>query len=130
MTNRSRRVTMYVYLSSKASAFYPENTATDFTIQLPWVISDVHECGVVEVRLTTVPRDPLFVCSELCVESITDSKTLPILRRIGQKIFHANFVTFVQLRAQSFDKIRIYICKESGEKANFPGETQITLHLR
>ena len=129
-TQSSREVIMYVYLSSKPSALYPENTAADFTIQLPRTIADVHECGVVEVRLPTVPRAPLFVCFDLCVESITNSTTLPVLRRIGQKIFLANFVTYVPLRVQNLDTIRLYIRKETGEKVNFPGETKITLHIR
>lgn len=121
---------MYIYLSSKSSAHYPENTAADFTVQLPKNISGVKDCGVVEVKLPVVPKSPLFICTDLCVESITNSKTLPVLRQLGQKTFLPSFITYVPLRVQSFDTIRIYICKESGEKATFAGETKVTLHLR
>lgn len=121
---------MYLYLSSKPSVSYPDNTAADFTIQLPRTISDVKECGVVEVKLPSTPQKTLFLCSELCVESITNSRTLPILRRVGQKTFSPNFITYIPLRAYSFDTLRLYICKESGEPANLIGETKVTLHLR
>ena len=121
---------MYVYLSSKPSEHYPENTATDFTVQLPKTISGVKECGVVEVGLPIAPRSPLFVCTDLCEESITNNKTLPVLRRVSQKNFFPSFITYAPLRVQNFDTVRIYICKETGEKVNFIGETKLTLHLR
>lgn len=121
---------MYIYLSSKTSAQYPENTASDFTIQLPTNISGVKECGAVEVKLPVVPKTPLFICTDLCVESITNSKTLPVLRRLAQKTLLPSFITYIPLRAQSFDTIRVYICKESGEATTFAGETRVTLHLR
>lgn len=121
---------MYVYISSKPSVYYPENTAGDFTIQLPRTVSDVQECGIVEVRLPTVPQKPLFLCSEICVESIINNHTLPVLRRLGQKIVLPSIITYIPLRVQSFDTIHFYLCKESGEKVNIVGETQITLHLK
>lgn len=121
---------MYAYLSSKPSAHYPENTAGDFTIQLPRTVSGVQECGIVEVKLPTVPQKPLFLCSDICVESITNNQTLPVLRRLGQKLSLPSIITYVPLRGQSFDTIYFYICKESGEKANLVGETQITLHFK
>ena len=121
---------MYVYLSSKPSEQYPENTATDFTVQLPRSISCVEECAVVEVRLPSTPPKPLFVCTSLCGDSIVNSHSLPVLRRVAIKTFIPSFVTYVPLRVQSFDTIRVYICKESGDQATITGETTVTLHLQ
>lgn len=121
---------MYVYLTSEPSRHYPENTGVDFTAQLPFAISDVQECGVVEVRLPSGPRKPYFLCCDLCVESITNSKTLPVLTRVGQKTFLPSFVTYTPLRVQSFNTIRLYLCTESGEQADLTGVTRVTLHLK
>jgi len=121
---------MYLYLSSTPSTHNPDNTATDFTIQLPRTVSGVKECGIIEVKLATVPQKPLFVCCDLCVESITNNRELPVLRRVAQKSFLPSFSTYVSLRVQSFDTLRLYICKESGEPANLSGETRVTLHVR
>jgi hypothetical protein len=121
---------MYLYLSNQLSAQYPENTAADFTVQLPTTISGVKECGVVEIKLAVAPPKPLFLCSDLCEESIINSKTLPVLRRVAQKTFVPSIITYVPLRLQSFDTLRLYIRKESGEQANITGETRVTLHLR
>ena len=38
-----RLVDMYVYADSKPTVYYPENTASDFTVQLPASISGVSE---------------------------------------------------------------------------------------
>ena len=121
---------MYVYLSSKSSAEYPENSASDFTVQLPKTISGVQECGILEVRLPSSPSKPLFVCTDLCEDSIVNSKSLQVLRRVPLKTVIPHLVTYVPLRVQSFDKIRIYIIQDSGQIANLVGETTITLHLR
>ena len=121
---------MYLYLNSKPSTHYPENTAADFSIQLPRTLSDVKECGVIEVKLSSAPQKPVFLCSDLCVESITNNQTRPVLRRVGQKTFTPSIITYVPLRVSSFETIRLYIRKESGEQANLMGETSVTLHLR
>ena len=121
---------MYVYLSSKPSTEYPENTATDFTIQLPRTISGVQECGVLEVRLPSTPQKPLFVCTDLCEDSIVNSTSLQVLRRVTLKTVIPSLVTYIPLRLQAFDRIRIYIIQDSGQLANLGGETTITLHLR
>ena len=85
---------------------------------------------MIEVKLATAPQKPLFVCCDLCVESITNNRELPALRRVAQKTFIPSVITYVPLRLQSFDTLRLYICKESGEPANPAGETKVTLHLR
>ena len=121
---------MYVYLSSKPSTTYSENTASDFTIQLPRTISGVEECGVVEVRLPSTPKKTLFVCTDLCEDSIVNNKSFQVLRRVELKTVHPNVITYVPLRVQSFDRVRVYILQASGQPVNLTGETTITLHLR
>ena len=123
-------ISMYIYLSSKVTTSHPENTASDFTVQLPRTLSGKKECGIVEVRLPASRKNPLFVCADLCAESVVNNKTLPVLRRVAQKTFLPSFITYVPLRVQDFHTVRIYICKESGEPINLQGETKVTLHLR
>ncbi len=120
---------MYIYLSSKVTASYPENTASDFTVQLPQALCDIKESGTIEVRLHASPKNPLFVCADFCAESIVNSKTLPVLRRVSQKTFLPSCITYIPLRVRDFHTVRIYICKESGEPINLQGETKVTLHL-
>ncbi len=121
---------MYIYLNSKPSAEFPENKATDFTVQLPRTITGVQECGVIEVRLPSTPGKPLFVCTDVCEDSIVNSKSLQVLRRVSLKTVVPSLVTYVPLRLREFDRIRIYIIQDSGQLASLTGETTITLLLQ
>ena len=90
----------------------------------------INEWGIIEAKLPVTPKNPLFLCSDLCIESITNTQTLPVLRRLEQKTVTPITVTYVPLKVQDFDTIRFYICNTSGELENLVGETRLTLHLR
>ena len=121
---------MYAYFNSNPSRHYPDNTASDFTIQLPQTILGIHELGVIEVKLHATPKNALFLCSDLCRESIINDHTLPVLRRLEQKTVTPTTVTYVPLKVQDFDTIRFYVSNSSGKPENLAGETRLTLHLR
>ncbi len=127
-------VDMYLYIDSKPTVYYPENTATDFTIQLPTHISSVSECGLIELRLPSRPEKKLFVCTDICEESVINEKTLPVISSLIRKDSAPSHIVYIPLRSRSFDIIRFYICDESGRVAELEGQaiegTSLTLHLR
>ncbi len=125
---------MYVYVDSKPTVYYPENTASDFTVQLPASISSVSECGLIEVRLPSTTGKKLFLCIDICEGSILNNKVLPVIRSLIKKDSAPSHIVYIPLRTHTFDSIRIYICDESGQLAKLArpatGETSLTLHLR
>ena len=123
-------VDMYVYVDSKPSDYYPENTATDFTVQLPTSISGVSECGLIELRLPSIPQEKVYACIDICEGSIVNDKTLPVIRSLIRKDSAPTHIVYIPLRTRAFNIIRFYICEESGRVVELVGETSLTLHLR
>jgi len=123
-------IDMYLYADSKASVYHPLNTAADFTVQLPTSISAVSECGLIEVRLPSIPPEKVFACIDICEGSIVNDKTLPVIRSLIRKDSAPTHIIYIPLRIRSFDTIRFYICDQSGQVVELIGETSVTLHLR
>ncbi len=123
-------VDMYLYIDSKQTVYYQENTATDFTVQLPTSISGVSECGLIELRLPSSPQKKVFLCTDICEESVINEKTLPVISSLIRKDSAPTHIVYIPLRSRSFDTIRFYICHESGEVVDLVGETSLTLHLK
>jgi len=121
---------MYLYVNSSPSAYYPENTAADFTVQLPKTVEDVAECGVIELRLASIPLEAAFLCTDICQGSLINTHTLPILRRVVQKVSSPSHIAYIPLRVTSLETIRFFICGENGQPIQLSGQTSLTLHLR
>ena len=83
-----------------------------------------------EVRLSVSPKEPVFLCAAICEASITNNKALPVLRHLWQKTSQSSHVTYVPLKVQRFDTLRLYLCTQSGALANITGETVVSLHLQ
>lgn len=123
---------MYIYLSSKPCAGFPENTSSDFTVQLPKTVFNVKECGVVDANLGFTPTQPVFLCSDICVESIVNECALPTLRQLTSKETSPHNIIYVPLKLSQFHTVRIFISDQTSQVPvqSGPKETVITLHLR
>ena len=98
-------VVMYLYVDSKPTVYYPENTATDFTVQLPIHISNVSECALIELGLPLRPEKKVFACTDICEESVINDKTLPVISSLIRKDSAPSHIVYTPLRSRSFDTI-------------------------
>ena len=122
---------MYVYLSSSPTEHFPENTSTDFTVQLPLVLLGNWKLGVIEAKLSFPPKTQLFLCSDLCTESIVNEHYLPVLCQLSKKTNQPGNISYIPTKATHFHTLRVYICDKLGvvQKVADPGETTVAIHL-
>ena len=123
----------YLFLSSRDSKnLHPTNRASDFTVQLPRIISleGQWECGLTEVDVNGALKEPLYLCTNVCGESYVRDTSLPLLRVIAQKkkVYENPF--YMRLTGNSLHHIRIYLKKGDLTEASVSGGTKCTLHFR
>lgn len=119
----------YVHLSSDAcKEYYPSNNSLDFTVKLPTTLrldSPGWFCGLCEIEFAPMPKTSktMLVLTDICQESIVDSKTVPLLRAVSisnNKITRKSFsivydkVFYMPLKQQRFDRIHVYIKSTDG----------------
>lgn len=126
-----------VLRSSDSQQVYNGNTPHDFMVHLPkplylqghWTIS------LLEFILSVAtPQPELYVCSNLCQDSIVGDRELPLLRLVNLKkaenIIY-NYPYQVPLRLGEFQDVRVYIRDASNQPASFlKGVTTVTLLLK
>ena len=128
-----------VLRSSDSQQVYNGNTPHDFMVHLPkpkpkhlqghWTIS------LLEFNLSVAtPQPELYVCSNLCQDSIVGDRELPLLRLMNLKkaenIIY-NYPYQVPLRLGEFQDVRVYIRDASNQPASFlKGVTTVTLLLK
>lgn len=127
-------------LSSKDIAkLHSNNTAYDFRVTLPrplcllgyWVVAltefTVHDGEIAK------PTE-LYVCSDLCDDSVVGGNEVPLLRRVyhekdGNTIFSTPYD--VPLRIGQLHDIHVYIRDAENKPASFlKGQVTVTLHLK
>lgn len=122
---------MYLYVSSSPTEHFPDNTSTDFTVQLPRVLSGNWKLGAVEVNLSFPPKTQLFVCTDLCAESIVNERYLPVLCQLTKKTYQPGNILYIPVKTTHFHTVRVYICDKLGvvHKIGGRGDTTVTIHL-
>ena len=132
----------YLFLSSRNSKDqYPDNVATDFTIDLPrpFALEGEWECGLKEIDVS-LKQNTMFVCSDICRESYAEDTMLPVLRMLrntptrGRKretYFVFNDPFYVRIKAEVLNRVRIFIRgSELRALVSDDSEVRCTLHLR
>ncbi len=124
----------HIYACSGDSLqLFPNNTSSDFTIQLSEAVhlEGDWSCGLVEFQLFGQPRDPLYVCCDLVEENFTGEFKLPVLRRVRLKTTQFAQVTYLPIKIRDFNTVRIYL-KTSNNLNPSPKveHTYCTLHFR
>lgn len=126
-----------VLRSSDSQNVYPGNTPYDFKVHLPkplyfqghWTVS------LLEFSLLSGNTKPeLYVCSNLCQDSIVGERELPLLRRVflektGNNIYNNPYE--VPLRLGEIQDVRVYIKDPTNQPASFlNGGVTVTLLLK
>ncbi|OOY49215.1 hypothetical protein BOW37_12775 [Solemya velum gill symbiont] len=76
----------FLYLTNEDSKdTHPENTVTDFTIDLPKPLNleGTWECALLEVGFSdNFKSDILYICTDVCEESVVCDTSHPVLRSV------------------------------------------------
>lgn len=98
-------------------------TNGDTTTQLPIPLEvQGYGCGVIEMtgKVYHGDKEPLYLCSNICEESIIGGNKMPVLRRIKRGvggIVNSNIHNVIWLRVMrpTISSIRLYISNGNGE---------------
>ena len=116
----------YLYLSSSDSElYYPNNTATDFTVELTETLNlpGEWECSLLEIFFTKRIAGDIVVFSDLCANSNISNTKLPVLRFLQNGTYKSNssFLNLISLpiTQREIQRIKIYIRTVSGDLPTF-----------
>lgn len=129
-------------LSSEDSSEYFQNNPNNFTTQLNkqiqfdgyWTVA-LTEFNA-ESWLSTSKIHEIFVCCNICEETIVGSKEMPLLRRIyleqkttGNMIFTLPY--YIPVKIAQIQQISLYIMDRDGKLVSFlNGAVNISLHFK
>ena len=124
----------YIYLSSRDSMnIFPKNTASDFSLVLPDRLQLKREewsCGLIDLVLPHAPDEPVYLCSNICQETIVGSRQRPVLRRIIDIYSEPSHVIYVPLKTIELSVLRLYLeGHASGPVSLADGAAYATLHF-
>ena len=129
-----------VLKSSDSPLFHPNNQPYNFRVHLP---KPLNLNGVWTVSLLEFSLDPgqtkqqglpeVFLCSNICEDTIVGDKELPLIRRVYLEkeniIYQCPYE--VPIKLGQFQDIHMYIRDAKGSPASFLiGEVTVTLLLR
>ena len=126
-----------VLRSSDSHNIYPGNTSYDFKVHIPKPLYFQGHWTVSLLEFSLLSDDTkreLYVCSNLCQDSIVGERELPLLRRVflekaGNNIYNNPYE--VPLRLGEFQDVRVYIRDSSNQAASFlKGGVTVTLLLK
>lgn len=120
---------------------HADNTPHDFRVHLPrpLTLTGYWSVSLTEFTLKlakAIPQDKgsdLYVCSDLCEDTVVGERELPLLRRVYTR--KSSNITYkipyeVPLRLGHFGDVHIYIRDRNNEPASFlSGEVTVTLVL-
>lgn len=100
----------HMYLSSEDSRqTFPLNSAVNFSCLLPERLQLTNRgwwCALLELRLPAAVDEPLYLCSNICNDSVAK---LPILARIGAQLTQPNHVVYVPVKIKELSVVQLYL---------------------
>ena len=105
------------------------STSGDTTLELPVPFEvDGCVCGIIEMsgKLSTYKGD-IFLCSDICEESITGETVMPVSQKIKQRpdgfiMSDVNHVIWLRLNRPKLSSIRFYIANAKGDIMSYRDE--------
>ena len=102
------------------------STNGDTTLELPVPLEvEGCVCGIIEMsgKLTTY-KDDIFLCSDICEESIAGETIMPVLRNIKRRsngiiINDVNHIIWLKIKRPKITSIRFYIANARGDVMSF-----------
>lgn len=114
---------VHMYLSSEDSRkSFPSNTSSNFRCLLPerlQLTEGKWRCALLELRLPEPVQQPLYLCSNICEESIAGEFKLPILARIDGELTQPNHVIYILVKTKELSVIEIYLYDRNGRPVSF-----------
>lgn len=99
-------------------------TLGDTTIKLPTTLEvEGYGCGVLELtgKVLSGFKEPLYLCCDICEESLVGDKRMPVLRFLNRNLKNGNVnnsidhVIWLHVMRPSISSIRLYIADENGQ---------------
>ena len=116
----------YLFLSSQDSElYYPENTSTDFTVELTETLylPGEWECSLLEIFFTKRITEDIVVYCNICTESAINNSKLPVLRYLQNGTYRNNnsflHPISVPINQTHIQRLRVYIRTVSGKIPSF-----------
>lgn len=124
-----------VYLSSNDSMHsFPENNPADYTVRLPerlFLERGNWWCGLSQLRLPDTKIDyPVYLCSDLCGDSVVGEFKVPVLQRIHGSITEPTNLLYLPVIKEDISSIRLYLISSSRSPISFEvGASHCTLQF-
>lgn len=132
----------YLFVSNEDSKLtHPGNTPDDFTVELPRPLNlDGHwVCGLKEIYVSNkVNTGKVYVCTDLCQESLVCDTYTPVLRVIHKAVATRDTALtfddpyYVKVQRERLQRLRIFTRgdKLSTIKFKSNGHCSCTIHLK
>ena len=112
-------------MSKDMKAFYI-TTSGDTTLELP-IPMDIegYVCGIIEMNgKLSMYKGDLFLCSDICEESVAGETVMPVLRNIKRRpngviINDLTHVIWLKIIRPKITSIRVYIANVRGDIMSF-----------
>ena len=121
---------MHLYNSDHFST----NTGTDYTFVLSKSVllaKGKWSCALVSLLLTKTLSSPVYLCVDVCGESIVGNFTLPVLRSILDSYTEPVNLAYIPVRVLELSRIRVYLRTQTGQPVSLSDiDSSCTLHFR
>ena len=99
---------LYLTLSSTDSlAFNPENSASDFTVELPRAIEGKFTCALLDFSCTDIGED-LYIFTDICEPEYVHDAVKPLLRIVTES-GEITLPHFKPVARQMIQRVHVYI---------------------
>lgn len=126
---------MRLYLSNRDSEhLYPQNTASNFRVQLPQHLlldKDQWVCGVIRCMLPSRPNDAVYVTCNFVESAILGGKHQPVLCLLTSKTNDFPHIPYTKVKDNQLSQIQVKLVNRQGTQIDLKrGETVIVLEFR
>ncbi len=120
---------MRVYLSSQDSLqLYPDNTSSNFRVQLPQYMIGFCECAVIHCALPGRPGKPVYVLCDFVESSILGNTFQPVLCVMTSKIREFSHLHYTNVKNDQLLTLHIKLVNRAGVEIVQPsGSTVVVL---
>ena len=121
----------FLNLSSTDSlVFYPDNTAYDFTVELPDYFEGQYQCALMDFSCAASLSEELYIFSDICEPEYVHDCILPLLRIVRER-GEVNTPFFKVASRRVIQRVRIFIRNHRHETPTQEiGPVRVTLALR
>lgn len=124
--------------SNEFDSVYPQNSNTNFIIDLPATLELENEWEVALIEIwykSTESKEQVNICADFCIQSLVDGKFIPFFRRLSVKKGYNHTIfnnpIYFQVTRSQLKNLSFYLTSTSGESISFFRNTlSMQLHFR